>query len=176
MVAQSSSHQPYSIVNLRGNDRARQILFSATGQVYLDTAATFLVWCSRPALSGRIQARRQSAVATSSPSGMAMVPRCAPREIHRMSDAKVIFWDVYGTLVAARRGDLDSLLQREGELRSAFERTIHNFGLSAAPARLHDLFMRGIQAEREARASEGIAHPEVSIDEIWFKLLEKFHP
>jgi len=93
-----------------------------------------------------------------------------------MSDAKVIFWDVYGTLIAARGGDLDSLLQRQGELRSAFERTIHNFGLNAGPARLHDLFIRGIEAEREARASEGIDHPEVRIDEIWFKLLEKFHP
>jgi putative hydrolase of the HAD superfamily len=93
-----------------------------------------------------------------------------------MSDAKVIFWDVYGTLVAARRGDLDSLLERAGELRTAFERTIQNFGLNAPPARLHDLFVRGIQAEREARAAEGVAYPEVRIDEIWFKLLEKFHP
>lgn len=93
-----------------------------------------------------------------------------------MSEPKVIIWDVYGTLIAARRGDLDSLLKREGELRTAFERTVQNFGLNAAPARLHDLFIRGIQAEREARVAEGVDHPEVRIDEIWFKLLEKFHP
>jgi putative hydrolase of the HAD superfamily len=93
-----------------------------------------------------------------------------------MSDAKVIFWDVYGTLVTAQRGNLDALLQREAELRAAFERTIKNFGLDAVPARLHDLFLRGIQAEREARVTQGIAHPEVRIDEIWFKLLEKFQP
>jgi putative hydrolase of the HAD superfamily len=90
-----------------------------------------------------------------------------------MGDTKVIFWDVYGTLVAAERGDLDSLIRREGELRTAFERTVKNFGLSIAPARLHDLFLRGIHAEREARGADGITHPEVRIDEIWFKLLEK---
>jgi putative hydrolase of the HAD superfamily len=93
-----------------------------------------------------------------------------------MSDTKVIFWDVYGTLFVAQRGNLDALIQREGELRSAFERTIKNFGIAAVPARLHDLFLRGIQAEREARVAQGIAHPEVRIDEIWFKLLEKFQP
>lgn len=93
-----------------------------------------------------------------------------------MGDTKVIFWDVYGTLVAAPRGNLDSLLQREAELLGVFERTVKNFGLAVVPARLHDLFLRGIQAEREARVAQGIAHPEVRIDEIWFKLLEKFQP
>lgn len=93
-----------------------------------------------------------------------------------MGDTKVIFWDVYGTLVAAERGDLDSLIRREAELRTAFERTVKNFSLSIAPARLHDLFLRSIQAEREERRAEGIAHPEVRIDEIWFKLLEKLQP
>ncbi len=93
-----------------------------------------------------------------------------------MSDAKVIFWDVYGTLVTAQRGNLDSLVQREAELRIVFERTVKNFALDVAPERLHELFLRGIQAEREARVAQGIAHPEVRIDEIWYKLLEKFRP
>jgi len=93
-----------------------------------------------------------------------------------MSDAKVIFWDVYGTLVTAQRGNLDSLLQREAELRVAFERIVKNFGLNVSAERLHKLFLRGIQAEREARVAQGIAHPEVRVDEIWFKLLEKFEP
>lgn len=91
-----------------------------------------------------------------------------------MGDTKVIFWDVYGTLLTADCGNLDSLFQHEAELRLAFERTVRNFNLNTDPARLHDLFLRGIQAEREARVAEGIAHPEVRVDEIWFKLLEKF--
>jgi putative hydrolase of the HAD superfamily len=93
-----------------------------------------------------------------------------------MSEAKVIFWDVYGTLLTARRGDLDSLLQRQAGLRGAFERTVRNFRLNVVPARLQELFLRGIQAEREARINEGVAHPEVRVDEIWYKLLEKFRP
>lgn len=93
-----------------------------------------------------------------------------------MGDIKVIFWDVYGTLVSSRRGDLDSLLKRQAELRSAFDRTVKNFGLRADPAQLQELFLRGIQAERERRIGESVAHPEVRVDEIWFKLLEKLQP
>ena len=91
-----------------------------------------------------------------------------------MSQTEVIFWDVYGTLITAHRGDLDSLLRRELELGMAFERTARNFSLRADPAQLQELFLRGIQAERERRIAEGVAHPEVRVDEIWFKLLEKF--
>src|SRR5271170_7274612 len=91
-----------------------------------------------------------------------------------MSDTKVIFWDVYNTLVIARRGDLDALLKREAELRMAFDRTVRNFSLRATSVRLQELFLRGIQAERDMRIEEGVAHPEVRIDEIWFKMLEKF--
>jgi putative hydrolase of the HAD superfamily len=93
-----------------------------------------------------------------------------------VSDTEVIFWDVYDTLITARRGDLDSLLRREAELGMAFERTARNFSLRADPAQLHDLFLRGVRAEREMRIAEGIAHPEVRVDEIWFKILEKFQP
>ncbi|HVM62478.1 MAG TPA: HAD family hydrolase [Verrucomicrobiae bacterium] len=91
-----------------------------------------------------------------------------------MADTKVILWDVYDTLVAARRGDLDSLLRREAELQAAFDRTVKNFGIHAEPTQLHELFVRGIEAERQMRIAEGIPHPEVRVDEIWFKILEKF--
>jgi putative hydrolase of the HAD superfamily len=89
-----------------------------------------------------------------------------------MGDTKVIFWDVYGTLIVSRRGDLDALLRRQAELQSAFDRTVRNFSLRADPIRLHELFLRDIEAEREMRIAEGVAHPEVRVDEIWFKLLE----
>jgi putative hydrolase of the HAD superfamily len=93
-----------------------------------------------------------------------------------MSQTEVIFWDVYGTLITAHRGDLDSLLRRELELGMAFERTARNFSLRADPAQLQELFLRGIQAEREMRIAEGIAHPEVRVDQIWFKILERSQP
>jgi len=90
-----------------------------------------------------------------------------------MADTKVIFWDVHGTLVAAERGDLDSLIGREAELRPVFERTVKNFGLGVVPAHLHELFLGAIRAEHSERIAAGTAHPEVRIDEIWFKVLEK---
>jgi len=90
-----------------------------------------------------------------------------------MSDTKAIFWDVYGTLVAAERGDLDSLIRREAELRPVFERTVKNFGLGITPGRLHVLFVGGIRAAHKAGIAAGVPHPEVRIDEIWFKLLEE---
>ncbi|HTS18078.1 MAG TPA: HAD family hydrolase [Verrucomicrobiae bacterium] len=91
-----------------------------------------------------------------------------------MGDPKVIFWDVYNTLVTARRGGLHSLLRREADLRTAFERTVKNFSIHADPSQLQDLFLRGIEAERQMRIAEGVAHPEVRVDEIWFRILDKF--
>jgi putative hydrolase of the HAD superfamily len=93
-----------------------------------------------------------------------------------MGDTKAIFWDIYGTLLTAERGDLPSLIARAAELRPAFERTARNFALEIVPARLHDLFLRRIRAEYDARVAEGVAYPEVRIDEIWFKVLEKCQP
>jgi putative hydrolase of the HAD superfamily len=94
----------------------------------------------------------------------------------KLSDIRVVLWDVYGTLIRAERGDLDSLVRRERELRAAFEKTVANFRLRLTAARLHDLFLRGLAAERDRYLAQGVAHPEVRIDEIWFKLLEKIAP
>jgi len=90
-----------------------------------------------------------------------------------MAKPQNIFWDVYGTLIAAVRGDLDSLVRREKELRAAFEKSIRTFDLRVEPATLHDLFLRCLASERHAR---NVPHPEVRIDEIWYALLQKFHP
>jgi putative hydrolase of the HAD superfamily len=93
-----------------------------------------------------------------------------------VGDTKAIFWDVYGTLVATERGDLVSLIERAAELRPAFERTVKNFGLGVVPTRLRDLFLGGIRAECDAPVVEGATRPEVRIEEIWFKVLEKCQP
>ena len=82
---------------------------------------------------------------------------------------------MYGTLLTAHSG----ALIRCSNAKPSFGWHLSarsEFNLHAVPARLHDLFLRGIQAEREAAVAEGIAHPEVRVDEIWFKLLEKFQP
>jgi putative hydrolase of the HAD superfamily len=85
---------------------------------------------------------------------------------------RIILWDVYGTLIAAERGDLDSLVRRHDELLVAFEQTVRNFSLSMSGEALSEHFIAAIKAERERRIAEGVAHPEVRIEEIWMKLLD----
>ncbi len=81
-----------------------------------------------------------------------------------MAEPKIIFWDVYGTLIAAPRGDLDSLLRRQAELTDAFAETARRF---STPATLEQ-FLTAIQTHRQRRA---IAHPEIRIEEIWRELI-----
>jgi putative hydrolase of the HAD superfamily len=88
-----------------------------------------------------------------------------------MGTIKVICWDVYGTLLAAQRGDLDSLLRRAGELRAAFADTIRHFALPAAAELLHRDFLAGITSMRAAKVAAGVAHPEIRIEELWAALL-----
>ncbi len=88
-----------------------------------------------------------------------------------MSAYKVVFWDVYGTLIAAERGDLDSLLRRHDQLLAAFDQTVSNFSLPMSGEALHEHFLAEFKAERECRVAAGVTHPEVRIEEIWLKLL-----
>lgn len=93
-----------------------------------------------------------------------------------MASTKVVFWDVYGTLIAAERGDLNSLVAREAELRAAFEQTVHNFALKITAENLHHEFLREIAADRDAKRAAGVPHPEVRIEQIWLQLLEEAVP
>ena len=61
-------------------------------------------------------------------------------------------------------------------MRAAFERTAKNFGLRTPFRDVARPVHHDVQAERAARMADGIAHPEIRVDEIWFKLLEKSQP
>jgi putative hydrolase of the HAD superfamily len=80
-----------------------------------------------------------------------------------MGNCRAILWDVYGTLLAAQRGDLDALVRRERELTAAFAQTIHEFQLQADAATLCRDFLAAIAARRSA----GGPHSEVRIEDIW---------
>ncbi|MBM3858212.1 MAG: HAD-IA family hydrolase [Verrucomicrobia bacterium] len=80
-----------------------------------------------------------------------------------MEKFRAILWDVYGTLLAAPRGDLDSLVRRENELRAAFEQTAREFHLDPPAEQLHRNFLTAIAAHRP----DGVAHPEIRIEEVW---------
>jgi putative hydrolase of the HAD superfamily len=85
---------------------------------------------------------------------------------------EIILWDIYGTLIVAERGDLNSLVRRHAELLTAFELTVRNFSLSMSAEALHEHFIAAIRAERKQRIAEGVAFPEIRIEEIWWKLLD----
>jgi putative hydrolase of the HAD superfamily len=83
--------------------------------------------------------------------------------IQKNKKIRAVLWDVYGTLLAAQRGDLDALVRREPELRAAFAQTIHHFQLPATPETLCRQFLSAIAARRNT----GNAHTEIRIEEIW---------
>jgi len=95
---------------------------------------------------------------------------------------KVILWDVYGTLMRSRAGDLQALTQRGAELLGAFEKVVAHFDLEDAignfapdkrPAEeLRQLYLSRIDEVHRRKIAQGIEHPEVRIDEIWIGIIE----
>ena len=83
-----------------------------------------------------------------------------------MAADKIILWDVYGTLIVAPRGDLESLLRRQDELSAAFDETASRYSLTGNLQQWFDA-IRTSHAESRAR---GVAHPEIRIEEIWRQL------
>jgi FMN phosphatase YigB (HAD superfamily) len=81
---------------------------------------------------------------------------------------RVIFWDVYGTLLLAQRGDLESLIQRHDELLTAFERTARRYSLPVSGEVLSQRFFATIKMHQDQLR---IAHPEIRVEEVWQALL-----
>jgi FMN phosphatase YigB (HAD superfamily) len=90
-----------------------------------------------------------------------------------MVRTKAILWDVYGTLMAARRGDFSSLVHRETELRAAFQQTVGKFNLPVLAPRLHTEFLQAVAAERNARMAKGVRYPEIRVELVWLRLLQQ---
>jgi HAD superfamily hydrolase (TIGR01549 family) len=85
-----------------------------------------------------------------------------------VAETKIVFWDVYGTLIVAPRGDLESLLRRQDELSKAFSETARKF---SSPATLEQ-FLATIRAHREQKR---VAHPEIRIEVVWRELVPAAH-
>jgi len=81
------------------------------------------------------------------------------RQPFSVKNYRAILWDVYGTLLAAQRGDLDSLVRRERELIPAFAQTIRRFQLATDAESLRREFLAAV-AER----------PAIRIEEVWQQL------
>ena len=110
------------------------------------------------------------------------VPADVNPQIADLSDARAVFWDVYGTLCGVSVGDLQRTLEYENRLTQAAGAVIEEFQLAPAltqlyPDRLADIALRDRYLELIAESHErsraaGIECPEVVIEQIWLWILE----
>jgi putative hydrolase of the HAD superfamily len=99
-----------------------------------------------------------------------------------MKPHKIILWDVYGTLISARAGDLQALIERGAEMLDAFQKVAANFSLqnvlrrvaaNKSPAEtLRNLYLERIKRMQDQKKARGIEHPEVRIEEVWLEILQ----
>lgn len=96
--------------------------------------------------------------------GSGVVPHFDPKP-------RVVLFDVYGTLLAAKHGDLEhQMRQRLSE--ESFAETARRFGFSQRAARIWaDGFFRAVAEEHERCRTIGIQRPEVLVERIWEDLL-----
>lgn len=93
------------------------------------------------------------------------VPRFHPKP-------RVILFDVYGTLLAARHGDLEDQV-RHRLAQESFVKTALHFGYSERTGILWaEKFYQAIAKEHEQARALGIARPEVLVENIWKTLLQ----
>lgn len=86
---------------------------------------------------------------------------------------KAVLFDVYGTLVRPRIGDLED---RRAALcgPESFEETARHFGMDPKQGRVwQERFFAEIQAEHEAAKKKGIIQAEVLAERIWQKMLSR---
>jgi putative hydrolase of the HAD superfamily len=86
---------------------------------------------------------------------------------------KAILFDVYGTLVCPRVGDLDEQAKLvSGE--ESFIRTAERFGFSEEMGiKWHKWFFEAISSEHKEQKEKGIAPAEVLVDRIWAEMIAR---
>jgi putative hydrolase of the HAD superfamily len=86
---------------------------------------------------------------------------------------KAILFDVYGTLVCPRVGDLDEQAKLvSGE--ESFIKTAERFGFSEEMGiKWHKWFFEAISSEHKEQKKKGIAPAEVLVDRIWAEMIAR---
>lgn len=86
---------------------------------------------------------------------------------------KAILFDVYGTLVCPRAGDLDEQAKlASGE--ESFIATAERFGFSEEMGlKWHEWFFEAIKAEHKEQERKGIVPAEVLVDRIWAEMIAR---
>lgn len=92
----------------------------------------------------------------------------------RPTTAKVVIFDVYGTLLSSAAGDVGS--EVAGDDGETFVCALNDAGIIGTPlnSRLcSGLIEQTVQEARRARMAQGVDHPEVDILEVWRCVLDR---
>jgi len=108
----------------------------------------------------------------------AIKPAGIPARLKKMKNVAAVLWDVYGTLLALSVGDLERALAQKDTMRTAFRRTIKEFGFGRfldgdPPDSLMQLYVREIENTHRRKRSRGVFSPEVKIEHIWLRIIRR---
>jgi len=100
--------------------------------------------------------------------------------VTRLGGIKAVMWDVYGTLVKAESGDLDSYIKKKAKAVAALAAAVKEFGFDAAfsksqvsPERwLLKQYLGEIEQVHRTKRRRGVPFPEVKIEYIWLKIIK----
>lgn len=86
-------------------------------------------------------------------------------------EAQAVVFDVYGTLFISGSGDISLAVEedRSAAIQAALEAA--GFTVHAADGDWSGLFLDQLKTFRQRRRAEGVAHPEVRIEEVWAALV-----
>jgi putative hydrolase of the HAD superfamily len=110
-----------------------------------------------------------------------LTPINYPATTEKLSDIRVVIFDVYGTLVNYWKEQFSDGDKKEDELLDAFQKTARYFGFeefllkidpsNKAEKTLKDFYQGLIALNHQKKLKKGLEFPEVKIEEIWEVIL-----
>lgn len=91
------------------------------------------------------------------------------------SQVRCLLCDIYGTLFISGSGDISIARRKAKQLRD-FNELLTRYHIDMSPSILIDSLYASIQDEHRQAKMEGVDHPEVQIDKVWFDILPLKEP
>jgi putative hydrolase of the HAD superfamily len=85
---------------------------------------------------------------------------------------KCVLFDIYGTLFISGSGDISLAGKKSPEIEE-INQLLTKYTIRKAPQTLLNEFYRAIKTRHEELRNRGVDFPEVNIDRIWMKVLQK---
>ncbi len=87
-------------------------------------------------------------------------------------EVKAILFDLYGTLFISRSGDI-SMAKKKSPQMEKLEKLLREFKVNKGSQTVLKRFYAAIENQHEILKKKGVDFPEVEIDQIWMRVLEK---